>query len=120
MPNTNTTAVMIKLRREFYKPNMNCTLIVKAPPGYGLTLFFTKFKLRRQNNKKVDRLEIINKQDGTVLARYFGHNQDELPKRHVVANQNVLLINFLSDHFAFSTSLVGKGFKMVVNLHSGE
>lgn len=118
MPQTNFTAIMIKLKRESYKAGMNCSFIVKAPKGYGMTIFVTKFKLRR-NGKHRDKLEVSYLTNHNTLLKLIGHNIDEVPSKTILThpNQNQLLVNFVSD--SFQAQLANKGFKLVINLHAG-
>ncbi|UXI18942.1 dehydrodolichyl diphosphate synthase-like [Sarcoptes scabiei] len=115
-PNSNMTAIMIKLKRESYRPRMNCTIRLTTMPGFGLMAFVTKLKLRRYNSLS-DYIEFVS--NNQSLIKFLGNNQEIVPKKTILTNsvQNVMMIiRFVSDSFHYS--LQGKGFKIVVNLYS--
>lgn len=110
-PYSNMTAIMIKLKRELYKPNMNCSIHLMVPPSYGLMAFVTKLKMRRFH-QKADYIEFIT--NGHSLIRFHGINQEMVPKKTILTSSDMMTIRFVSEPQYYT--LPGKGFKIVVNL----
>ncbi|OTF70468.1 hypothetical protein BLA29_011485, partial [Euroglyphus maynei] len=110
-PYSNMTAIMIKLKRESYKPNMNCTINLSVPTSYGLMAFITKLKLRRFHSK-ADYIEFLT--NGHSLIRFHGINQEMVPKKTILTSSDIMTIRFVSEPQYYS--LPGKGFKIIVNL----
>ena len=115
-PNGNQSAILIKLKRETYRANMNCTISVRAPPNYGLMAFITKLKLRRISTNRADKLEFTS--TNVTLLRMHGLNQEVIPRKTILtgADNNQLDVHFASENS--NKVLAGKGFKIVVNLYS--
>ena len=115
-PNGNMTSLLIKLKRETYVPNMNCTLSLRAPPNYGLMAFITKLKLRRITSHQMDKLEFSS--NNQTLLRMHGLNQEVVPRKTILTGMatNQLDIHFMSENV--HKSLAGKGFKIIVNLYT--
>lgn len=110
-PHSNMTAIIIKLKRESYKPNMNCSIHLNVPSPYGLMAFITKLKMRRLQSK-ADYIEFIT--NGHSLIRFHGINQEMVPKKTILTSSETMTIRFVSEPQYYS--LPGKGFKIVVNL----
>lgn len=115
-PTGNMSAILIKLKRETYKANMDCTISLRAPPNYGLMAFITKLKLRRFNAQQADMLEFTS--NNLTLLRMHGLNQEVVPRKTILTglSTNQLDVHFLSDNT--HRSLAGKGFKIVINLYT--
>lgn len=79
--------------------------------------FVTKLKMRRFNAHKADKLEFST--PGHSLLTYYGMNQDVTPKKTILtkSDDSQLMIHFSSVSNFFT--LAGKGFKIVVNLYTG-
>lgn len=109
------TAVMIKLKRESYKPDMNCTLYLKVPPGYGLLAFVVKLKMRRSANK-ADFIEFYSNTHS--LIRFHGNNEEMEPTKTIITGieNDLMVIRFVSE--SIHHSLPGKGFKIIANLYT--
>lgn len=115
-PHGNLSAILIKLKRETYRGNLNCTLTFQAPPHYGLMAFITKLKLRRISASRADTLEFISR--NVTLLRMHGTNQEVVPRKTILTGVES---NQLEVHFASENShkmLAGKGFKIIINLYS--
>jgi len=115
-PKSNMSAILIKLKRETYKANMNCTISLQAPPNYGLMAFITKLKLRRINANRADKLEFTS--HNLTLLRMHGLNQEVVPRKTILTglSTNQLDVHFESD--SSQKSLAGKGFKIIINLYT--
>ncbi|KAI2806990.1 hypothetical protein BLOT_008952 [Blomia tropicalis] len=115
-PNSNMTAILLKLKRETYRPGMNCKITFQAPPNYGLMAFITKIKLRRISHNRADKLEFIS--HNITLLKMHGVNQEVVPRKTILTglDRNVLDIHFMSEQSQLT--LAGKGFKIVVNLYT--
>ncbi|XP_054164829.1 neuropilin and tolloid-like protein 1 [Oppia nitens] len=115
MPSTEkTTYALFKLKRETYKPNMDCNVTIKAPPNYGVIAYVKRVKLRKLYSLE-DSLEVISDYNMTSY-QWLGTNEELLPKVNVVssASKGEIYVIFRSENFALS--LYSKGFKIILTL----
>ena len=103
---------LLKLKRETYKPNLDCNVTIRAPNSYGIIAYVSKIKLRKLRSLE-DSLEVISDNNMTSL-KWFGNNEEMTPKINLIstANRGEIYVLFKSENFVLSLS--SKGFKIVL------
>lgn len=110
---------MLKLKRESYKPNLNCSLIVKAGPNYGLVAFIHKVKLRRYYSSE-DVLKVIADNNRNTSLVWHGTNQEVSPKLSLFSSDDKgsIKISFASGNFKLMLS--SKGLRIIFTIYQGK
>ncbi|CAG2100183.1 unnamed protein product [Medioppia subpectinata] len=76
--NVKPSVALFKLKRETYKPNLDCEVTVRAPPNYGLIAYVKRIKLRKFYAYE-DSLEVISDNNNTSY-KWLGNNEEMHPK----------------------------------------
>lgn len=103
---------LLKLKRETYKPNLDCNVTVKAPQNYGIIAYVKRIKLRKYYSYE-DSLEVISDNNMTSL-KWFGNNEELTPKVSLISSANNGEIYFIFKSHILIQTLFSKGFKIVL------
>ena len=114
--NGKSSVALLKLKRETYKPNLDCNVTIKAPLNHGIIAYVKRLKLRRFRSTK-DSLEVISDNNLTSL-KWLGNNEEILPKKSLISNsvRGEIYVVFRSENFILSLS--SKGFKIVLTTYT--
>lgn len=111
-----SSVALLKLKRETYKPNLDCNVTIKAPINYGIIAFVKKIKLRKFRSFE-DSLEVISDNNMTSI-KWFGNNEEITPKINFISNPSKGEIDILFHSENFFLSLSDKGFKIILTVYT--
>ncbi len=109
---------MLKLKRETYKPNLDCSVRIQAPRNYGIIAMVKKIKLREYNSME-DILQMSADRDNTTTMTWFGTNEEISPHVTLISKPNLGGINVRFKAGNFDISLPNKGFRIILTTYTG-
>jgi hypothetical protein len=110
-----SSVALLKLKRETYKPNLDCKVTVKAPLNYGIIAYISRVKLRKSYPFE-DILQVSSDNNSSLL--WSGNNEEITPKVSIISNPSKGEINVVFKSQNFVLSLSSKGFKIVLTIYT--
>jgi hypothetical protein len=109
------SVALLKLKRETYRPNLDCKVTVKAPINYGIIAHIIKVKLRKSYLSE-DILQVSSDNNSSLL--WSGNNEEITPEVSIISNPNKGEINVVFKSQNFNLALADKGFKIVLTIYT--